>query len=104
MLRLSKTCLFGFLVGLFGVVISFFPLIHEAEKDSGLGLLFKLRGARKAPSDVVVISIDREASEYFKKNERLKISENPGQWPRSLHARLVKKLTAAGARVIVFDI
>src|ERR1043166_1363544 len=104
MLRLSKTCLFGFLVGLFGVVISFFPLIHQTEKDSGLGMLFKLRGAIQVPSDVVVISIDRESSEYFRKTERLKISENPSQWPRSLHARLVKKLTVAGARVIVFDV
>ena len=77
--------------------MSFFPATHHFEEDFELGLLFKLRGARKAPSDVVVISIDREAS------ERLNVPQNPDRWPRSLHAELIDHLVHEGARVIVLD-
>jgi adenylate cyclase len=98
MSSLCKTCFFGFLIGIVGLVVSFFPLMHEIEEDAGLGLLFKLRGARKAPSDVVIVSIGTESS------EQLKISESPNQWPRSLHAQLVDNLARAGARVIIFDV
>ena len=93
MSSLCKTCFFGFLIGIVGLMVSFFPLMHEIEEDAGLGLLFKLRGARKAPSDVVIVSIGTESS------EQLKISESPNQWPRSLHAQLVDNLARAGARV-----
>jgi len=79
-------------------VASFFHLAHDIEEDVGLGLLFQLRGVRKAPSDVVVISIDRESS------ERLDVSDNPDRWPRSLHARLVENLDREGAKVIIFDV
>ncbi len=63
-----------------------------------MGLLFKLRGVRQAPSDAVVISIDRESS------EQLNVPDNPDKWPRSLHARLVDKLSKQGAAVITFDV
>ena len=64
----------------------------------GLGLLFKLRGVRQAPSDVIVVSIDKESS------EKLNVSDNPDKWPRSLHARLVEKLAREGAKFITFDV
>ena len=95
---LSKTGLFGFLIGMIGVAVSFFPFAHTVEENADLELLFKLRGARKAPSDVVVVSIDRESSEH------LNVSDNPDRWPRSLHARLVETLAQEGARAIVFDV
>ena len=85
MSRLFKAAFFGLLVGAAGLVASFSHFAHDIEEDVGLGLLFQLRGVRKAPSDVVVISIDRESS------EQLDVSDNPDRWPRSLHARLSRK-------------
>jgi len=97
-LRISKSLCAGFLIGLVGIVCGFFRSAHDIEEGVGLGLLFKLRGARQPPSDVVIVSIDKESS------DRLKVSGNPSRWPRSLHAELVKKLTQAGARLIFFDL
>lgn len=96
--RILKAMPLGLLVGLIGLVISFVPFFHGLEEDTGLGLLFTLRGARPAPTDVVVVSIDHESSEH------LGVPDNPDKWPRSLHARLVEKLTKAGANVVTFDL
>jgi adenylate cyclase len=95
---LAKAFCFGFLIGIIGVAVSFFQFAHDAEEDIGLGLLFKLRGVRRAPSDAVIVSIDRESSEYLNQ------PDNPDKWPRSLHARLVEALVRNGARVITFDV
>jgi len=95
---LAKALCFGFLIGIIGVAVSFFQFAHDVEEDMGLGLLFKLRGAKKAPSDVVVVSIDRESSEH------LNLPDNPDKWPRSLYARLVEALVRNGARVMTFDV
>ncbi|HEY2921079.1 MAG TPA: adenylate/guanylate cyclase domain-containing protein [Candidatus Binatia bacterium] len=98
MSRLGKTILFALLVAAIGVVASFLDLAHELEENSGLGLLFRLRGAKPAPAEVVIISIDRESSDH------LGVHENPDRWPRSLHARLIEKLAEEGAKVITFDV
>ena len=98
MSRLGNAALLGGLVGIVGLIISLFRPTQEIEADTGLGVLFALRGARKPPSDVVVVSVDRESA------ERLNVSPHPDKWPRSLHARLVETLTQRGARVIVFDL
>jgi hypothetical protein len=77
MLRLLKSILLGFSVGIVGLVISLFTL--SLEENSGLGLLFKLRGEKHPPSDVVVVSIDKESS------DQLGISENPDkEWGTSI--------------------
>ena len=98
MSRLQKAALFGLLIGIVGIWVSFFPVAHDLEEDIGLGLLFKLRGPAKAPAEVVVISMDRESSEH------LNLSQNPDRWPRSLHAALIDNLVRQGAQVIVFDV
>ena len=49
--RLLKAAVFGLLVAAIGVVASFLDLAHELEENSGLGLLFRLRGAKPAPPD-----------------------------------------------------
>src|SRR5919106_1634494 len=98
MSRLFKATCLGLFLGILGVVISFLPVVHDTEENAGLGLLFKLRGARKAPSDVVVVNIDRESAEH------LNAPDDPEKWPRSLHAGLVEKLAREGARVITFDV
>jgi adenylate cyclase len=98
MSRLSKAILLGTIIGISGLVVSPFRFVLSTEENAGLGLLFKLRGARPAPSDAVVVSIDKESAEY------LNLPDNPDKWPRSLHARLVENLMREGARVIAFDV
>ncbi|MGZ8466960.1 MAG: CHASE2 domain-containing protein, partial [Candidatus Binatia bacterium] len=98
MSRILKPLLLGLLVAATGLVLSFFQFTHELEEDTGLGLLFKLRGPRPAPADAVVVSIDKDSA------DQLKIPENPDKWPRSLHAQLVEVLSKAGASVVTFDV
>ena len=96
--RVFKAVSLGLFIAVTALIISFVPLFHELEEDTGLGLLFRLRGVRRPPSEVMVVSIDKDSS------DRLRIPNNPDKWPRSLHARLVEKLSKAGARVITFDV
>jgi adenylate cyclase len=96
--RWLKVVPLGAIIALIGVIVSFLPLSHELEEDLGLGLLFKVRGPIRPPSEAVVISIDKESA------EQLNIPENPDKWPRSLHARLLDVLTSLGAAVVTFDV
>ncbi|MEF9475974.1 MAG: adenylate/guanylate cyclase domain-containing protein, partial [Candidatus Mariimomonas ferrooxydans] len=96
--RLVKAIVFGVLIGIAGLIVSPFHFMLEIEENIGLGLLFKLRGAKQAPSDAVIVSIDKESS------EKLNLPDNPDKWPRSLHARLTETLMREGARVVAFDV
>ncbi|MGP0593224.1 hypothetical protein ACTRXD_11915 [Nitrospira sp. T9] len=79
MAKLVKAGLFGLLIGIVGVVLSAVPLSRSIEEDVGLGLLFKLRGVRPPPTDVVVIRIDHDSSAHFN------VSDNSDEWPRTLY-------------------
>jgi adenylate cyclase len=96
--RLFKAIFLGLLIGIVGLLISPFRFALDIEENAGLGLLFKLRGLRPAPSEVVVVSIDKESS------ENLNLPNNPDKWPRSLHAHLTENLVREGAEVIAFDL
>ncbi len=98
MTRQAKALLLGILTGLFGVVVSSLPVMHALEENTGLDLLFRLRGPRTPPDDVVVVSIDRQSA------QTLGLPNEPAKWPRSIHAQLVSRLAAAGASVIALDI
>jgi adenylate cyclase len=98
MTRQGKALLLGILTGLFGVVVSSLPVMHALEESIGLDLLFKLRGTRTPPADVVVVSIDKLSA------RSLGLPDEPAKWPRSIHAQLVNRLAAAGASVIALDI
>jgi adenylate cyclase len=98
MSHLSKALTLGIIAGLSGLIISLTPLGHELEEKAGLDLLFHLRGPRQAPSDVVVVSVDKLSA------DKLRLPNRPDKWPHSLHARVVENLSREGARVIVFDI
>jgi adenylate cyclase len=88
----------GALSAVAGLSFLAMPLGVSVEEWAGLGLLFKLRGARTPPSDVVVVAIDRPAA------EALGLPLNAARWPRSYHADLIDALHHGGAAVIVFDI
>ncbi len=93
-----KATVLGLLIGILGLAVSPFHFTLNLEENVGMGLLFKLRGAKQAPPDAVVVSIDKESS------EKLNLSDNPDKWPRSLHARLIENLAREGASVIAFDV
>lgn len=95
--RLLKATLYGIFIGLSGVVISFMPVFLSLEEGIGLSFLFKIRGPLAPPSDVVVVSLNRESA------EQLNLPIDTRKWPRSLHADLVDYLHSQGASVIVFD-
>jgi adenylate cyclase len=62
---------------------------------SSVDLRFSIRGKQPKPSNIVVVKIDD-----------VTFSDLHERWPfrRSLHARLIKKLKADGAKVIAYDI
>ncbi len=88
----------GVVTALVGVLASITPFGMDLEEDLGLGALFKLRGSRSAPAEVVIVTADRRSA------YDLRVPEQPWKWPRSLHGRLVRKLDEQGARVIAFDL
>ncbi len=94
----ARQLLLGVIIGLFGVIVNLTPLGLMLEEDYGLDFLFSWRGPVTAPNDVAVIAIDQPSA------TALDLPITPRSWPRELHARLIDKLTAAGARVIVFDL
>jgi len=98
MSRLSKAISTGLGIGLIGLVISITPFGIALEENIGLHMLFKLRGARKVPTDVVVVAMDSASG------NRLKLQSSIRKWPRVLHARLIDKLAKKNATVIAFDV
>jgi adenylate cyclase len=98
MAKWAKLCGLGLGTAGLGVALALTPLGVTIEERFGLSWLFWLRGALEAPADAVVVSLDRESA------ERLGLPEKISDWPRDVHARLVERLAAAGASVIVFDV
>lgn len=97
MSKLFKSLALGVVIalaGVFAVVIA--PWI-DLEQTFGLPWLYGARGSVAVPDDVVIVAIDEESA------PSLGVSENLHDWPRSLHAELVRYLARAGARLIVFD-
>jgi adenylate cyclase len=96
--RLFQPFILGLLIGILGIVATVVRFGTYLEENYGLELLFKLRGIRQAPSDVVIVGIDRESAELFN------LPDDPRKWPRALHANLIENLSAVGPSVIAFDI
>ena len=97
MSRFRKAILASLLIGVLGVIASLFPIGVGLEENIGLDLLFKLRGLRTPPSDVIIVSLDKVSV------DTLQLHTNPEKWPRSLHANLTENLVQKGASVVVFD-
>ncbi len=96
--NLPKAITLGIVTGIVGLIVSLLPIGPSVEEDVGLEWLFKLRGVREPPPDVLIVSIDKTSADTFN------LPNKPEKWPRSLHAALIKNLVAAGAQVIAFDI
>src|SRR5438034_7310324 len=93
-----KTLGFGLAVGAFGAALFALPPAFELEEYAGLYFLFHTRGPRPPPPEVVIVAVDRKSA------GRLGLPEQVDRWPRRLHSRLVRALSAAGARVIAIDL
>lgn len=93
-----KAIIVGLLAAVTGIVFILLPGGFSLEENLDLRLLFALRGPLLPPSDVVVVSIDKAASEL------LNLPNDPRKWPRTLHADLIRKLKEQGAAVIAFDL
>ncbi len=96
--RLFQAVTLGFAVGLIGLLLSPFQIALDLEENTGLGLLFRLRGVAPPSDEVIVVSIEKASSDH------LGLPNNPDKWPRSLHARLVDMLVREGAATITFDL
>jgi hypothetical protein len=66
------------------------PVVQALEESTGVGLLFKLRGNRTPPEDVVISSDKLSAQATGLQNETEKL-------PRSNQPQLVNRLAPAGA-------
>lgn len=84
----------GVFIGLVGIALSFFFFDRENEAE----LLFRLRGPVPAPSEIIIIGIDKPSA------DALGLPNNVSEWPRTLHADLTGILSQEGAAVIGFDI
>ncbi|MGE5283987.1 MAG: CHASE2 domain-containing protein [Actinomycetota bacterium] len=85
------------MIGFAGLGASLAPFGLFLEENIGLDLLFRLRGPRVAPREVLIVAIDKDSS------DRLNLPNDLRKWPRSLHARLTDVLSKNGAAVIAFD-
>lgn len=86
------------IIGLTGALLTISPLGFGLEEQFGLGGLFHVRGERAAPAEVVVVSVDRRTA------AALGAPDEPELWPRRLHAEMIRKLSAAGAALVAFDV
>ena len=91
----------GLLVGIgtaaVGALLLATPWGTEFELGIGLKSLFRLRGPLASPTEVAVAAIDDQTG------SQLGVSNLPREWPRSVHAQLVKEVSRRGAAAIVFD-
>ena len=87
----------GLAVAVLGLVLISIPLGTTFERTFGLDWLFKIRGAVTPPPQVAVVGINSRTG------RALDLPRLPRDWPRAVHARLIERLVARNAEVIVFD-
>ncbi|BCD96660.1 CHASE2 domain-containing protein [Marinagarivorans cellulosilyticus] len=79
-------------------LFSLTPLAGHIEKRTSLPALFYWRGPIPAPNDVIIVGLNSSAA------ERMGLSRHSHNWPRTLYAQLLNKLTKANAKIVVFDV
>lgn len=86
--------LFGQLAFWLLAPLSFLPLGTFLE-NLALDFCYQWRPSSPSAADILVVGIDEPSFQELRR---------AWPWPRSWHARLVERLKAAGAKVVVFDI
>jgi adenylate cyclase len=97
MSRPYKAAVVALVTALLGLTVMVLPAGINLEEDIGLHVLFKIRGSRQVPPEVLIITLDKVSA------QTLQLPSDPIKWPRHLHARLVDRLIAKNASVIAFD-
>ena len=93
-----KAHLFGIAIAALGVMIYIVTDAYKLEEHFGLDTLFLLRGIESPPAEVAIIALEKSSS------NAIRVPNNPVDWPRDTHARLIGKLSAAGVSSITFDL
>lgn len=94
--HLNRAAIFGALLTLtVGVGLERFTL-GSSVRGASYNWLFALRPTQ-SPTNVCIVYLDEQS--HFELKQPLNAA-----WDRTLHARLIDRLTRAGARAIVFDI
>ncbi len=90
----GRSLALGLLVAAVMAIVSFLPFGQSLENQT-LDLFYRLRAATTQPADLLIVAIDEPSFQELRQ---------PWPWPRHLHAQLVRRLSAAGARLIIFDV
>jgi adenylate cyclase len=94
MSKYGRASLVGFITAIAGIILALADIWTLEE----LNWLFRIRGQIQAPSEAVLITLDEQTADQLRQSKDIK------QWSRSLHARLINRLSQRGASVIVFDV
>lgn len=89
-----RTLLLGGVSFLVITLLSFLSLGRILENQA-LDLAYRLRPHLAPPEDLLIVAIDEPSLQEI---------HLPWPWPRQLHAAVVERLRAAGARLIIFDL
>ncbi len=98
MYRLAGAPCLGILIAAAGLLVYFGLFGFDLEENLGLDLMIRAQGQRPAPSEVVVVNLDKASA------NRLGLPVELHKWPRGIHAQLIDRLAGAGASVIAFDV
>ena len=86
----------GLILIVFAVLAAISTLnLGQTLENQGLDFWYRLRPYSSPPPEILIVAIDEHSFQDLKK---------AWPWPRSYHAKIVRKLKAAGARLIVFDV
>lgn len=69
--------------------------LGQTLENQGLDLCYRLRPSPPSPSELLIVGIDEQSFQELRR---------AWPWPRRYHAELIRRLNAAGARFIVFDV
>jgi adenylate cyclase len=69
--------------------------VGQTLENHALDLCYRLRPYSPPPPEILIVGIDEHSFQELK---------TAWPWPRSYHAKIIRKLKAAGARLIVFDV
>ena len=95
--RTRAALLLALMPGALGIALSRWPAAASLEKNPGLDTLFRMRGPRQPPPGVCVVAIDEASYREIGRSTTL-------NWPRALHAQLIRTLAQEGARAVAFDV
>ena len=125
MRRGLQVLILSVLLGGVGMLASLTQVGFALEEDLGLGSLFRLRGARPAPDDAVIVRFDRDFLAQLRGLppdpaawpeplrscqarrgglDRLPLAASLDRLPRTLHACVVEELGRRNAGSIAYDI